>query len=78
MIRRPRPPRGKVTKTFVYMAFALVSAPVAVVSFRRRQAAESPMEAFGDKIEWLPEDEAVLVSGRSWAVDDSNVRRYYD
>ena len=26
----------------------------------------------------LPEDEAVLVSGRSWAVDDSNVRRYYD
>ena len=39
---------------------------------------DEDMEAFGDKIEWLPEDEAVLVSERSWAVDDSNVRRYYD
>ena len=39
---------------------------------------DEDMAAFGDKIEWLPEEEAELSDRQINKVDDSNVRRYYD
>ena len=39
---------------------------------------DEDMAAFGDMIEWLPEEEAELSGRQINEVDDSNARRYYD